>query len=132
MTRGSGRCLCGAVRYKFDVNAVLWRGHCHCDSCRRATSSPFTTFFGVRRSAWRWFGVPPAAHASSPGVERMFCARCGSQLAYLTDELPDEIHGYAASLDAPQDFAPQVHFHADERLDWVHLNDGLPERRGNG
>lgn len=131
MGSGQGRCLCGAVHYKFDTRAVLWRGHCHCESCRRATSSPVTTFFGVRRSAWRWIGQP-ARYASSPGVERFFCPRCGSQLAYCTDDLPEEIHGYAASLEAPQDFAPEVHFHSEEALPWLTIADDLPRRRGDG
>ena len=40
------RCLCGAVSFEFS-GAENWRAHCHCESCRRNTSSPFTTWFGV-------------------------------------------------------------------------------------
>lgn len=126
MTSTSGRCLCGAVRYKFDPNAVLWRGHCHCDSCRRACSAPFTTFFGVRASAWRWFGTPPASHRSSEWAERFFCPGCGAQMAYRTDKLPGEIHGYAATLTDHSDFAPEAHFFTAEQVAWLHLADDLP------
>ena len=70
MTTGAGRCLCGAVRYKFDPDAVLWTAYCHCDSCQRATSSPVAAFFGVRASAWRWHGDAPAQYRSSAEVLR--------------------------------------------------------------
>ncbi|MDF0603636.1 GFA family protein [Psychromarinibacter sp. C21-152] len=126
MLDGQGRCLCGQVRYKFDPEAVLWQGHCHCESCRRACSAPFTTFFGVRASAWRWFGKAPSVYRSSPGVERFFCGRCGSQMAYRSDRAPGEIHGYAASLDRPELATPERHEFAAEMLPWVHLADDLP------
>ncbi|WP_425052553.1 GFA family protein [Psychromarinibacter sp. S121] len=126
MIEGKGRCLCGRVTYKFDPEAVLWQGHCHCESCRRACSAPMTTFFGVRDSAWRWSGEPPAVFASSPGVHRFFCDRCGSQMAYRTEQSPGEIHGYSASLDAPEQAEPANHDHADEQLPWLHLADDLP------
>jgi len=133
MASSSGRCLCGAVRYRFDPDAVLWRGHCHCESCRRATSSPVTTYFGVRATAWRWHGTPPVSYQSSSWAERFFCGTCGSHLAYRSDKLPEEIHGFAASLNDPSDFQPQAHFFHAERLAWLHLEDDLPKHaRGGG
>jgi len=126
----SGHCLCGAVRYKFDPDAVLWRGHCHCASCRRATGAPVVTWFGVRASAWRWFGAAPAVFASGPGTERLFCATCGTPMAYRSAQAPNEIHGLAATLDDPADFAPEAHYHWEERLPWLELGDALPRYRG--
>ena len=125
MTKGSGRCLCGHVRYKFDPEAVLWRGYCHCESCRRATSSPVTAFFGVRATGWRWMGKPPMRFESSPGTWRSFCPRCGAQMAYESARQSGEIHGYIASLDDPESLPPTQHFHADEALTWLPLDDGL-------
>lgn len=123
----SGRCLCGLVRYSCTA-APLWQGHCHCESCRRATSSPFTSFLGVANGGWAWTGEPPATFASSPGVWRDFCARCGSPMAYRSDRYPDEIHFYAASLDDPAAFAPTAHFHSADMLPWVNPGDGLPRK----
>ncbi len=121
----TGRCACGEVRFaaRGEVRA---RNHCHCDSCRRATSSPFTTWLTVARAALRWTGAEPRAHASSPGVTRRFCGRCGSPMSYETDERPDEVDLYAASLDDSSDFAPEFHSHWDERVTWVTLADDLP------
>lgn len=122
-----GHCLCGAIRYVCDA-APLWQAHCHCESCRRATASPFTSYFGVADGAWRWTGAPPATYASSPGVWREFCARCGTPMAYHADRYPGERHFFAATLDDPQSFAPTEHVFSAEALAWVHLADGLPRR----
>lgn len=128
--QGSGRCLCGAVRYVWREKPS-WAGHCHCESCRRACSAPFTSFFGVRDGAWDWTGAPPHIYESSPGVRRAFCPRCGSQMTYAADAWPGETHFYAASMDNPALYAPTEHFFDAERLAWVHLNDGLHRHRGS-
>lgn len=125
MTEFSGRCLCGAIRYTTDA-PPLWQSHCHCESCRRATGSPFTSFFGMANGHWRWTGRQPATYASSPGVTRSFCPTCGTPMAYQTATAPDETHFYAATLDDPTIYAPTGHDHLDEMLPWVHLADALP------
>ncbi|MEO0914692.1 MAG: GFA family protein [Pseudomonadota bacterium] len=122
-----GHCLCGATRFAYS-GPETWRGHCHCESCRRQTASPFTTFMGVPNGAWRWEGEAPQVYASSPGVKRYFCGTCGAPMAYASERFPDEIHFYASLLDEPADFTPQAHFHHSERLPWVHLADDLPKK----
>jgi hypothetical protein len=123
----SGRCLCGKVRYLADA-APLWQMHCHCESCRRATASGFTSFFGIADGHWRWESDEPALYRSSPGVERRFCPQCGTQMSYRTTQAPGEMHFYAATLDDPGQYAPTAHDLADERLPWIVLCDGLPTR----
>lgn len=120
-----GRCLCGAVTFEYR-GEENWRAHCHCESCRRQTSSPFTTFMGVPDGTWRFTGEDPKVYVSSPGVRRLFCGTCGAPVAYDADRFPDEIHFYAASLDDPAAFEPECHVHAGEKLSWIHLDDGLP------
>ncbi|WP_432759505.1 GNAT family N-acetyltransferase [Defluviimonas salinarum] len=128
MDGGSGHCLCGAVRFSFE-GAPNWQAHCHCESCRRATASPFTSFLGVSHSGFRWTGTPPAERESSPGVRRFFCATCGTPMAYQSPTRRQEIDLYAATLDDPSSSAPTRHVHWNERLPWVKLCDGLPVHR---
>jgi hypothetical protein len=87
-----------------------------------------TTFFGVRDDGWIWTGTEPQVFASSDHAERLFRARCGSQMAYRSTRHPGEIHVYAASLDDPADFEPQAHFHWSEHLPWLQLADDLPRK----
>lgn len=131
MTKKRGHCLCGKVSFEYE-GPENWRAHCHCESCRRNTSSAFTTFMGVPNTAYRFTGVAPAVYVSSPGVRRLFCANCGTPMAYETDKYPKEIHFYAASLEKPEDFKPAFHVHYAERLSWADINDALPRYDHSG
>jgi hypothetical protein len=126
-----GGCLCGAVRF-VATGAPLWVVHCHCQSCRRCTGSPFTTFagFAVEQVAFR--AAAPAVYTSSPGVRRSFCGACGTPVAFEADRYPGEIHLYVGTLDAPEDLPPQAHVHASEQLSWLLLDDGLRRFRTTG
>ncbi|MEM7423472.1 MAG: GFA family protein [Pseudomonadota bacterium] len=122
---GTGRCLCGTVTFEW-LAKPLWAAHCHCESCRRHCSAPFTSFFGMRDGAWGWTGGAPALYGSSPGTRRYFCATCGTPMAYASDTFPGETHFYASSLDEPECYDPKGHVHFDEALSWIHLSDTLP------
>jgi hypothetical protein len=126
-----GHCLCGEVSFEYD-GPESWVAHCHCESCRRATSSAFATFFGVPRAAFRFTGRAPAVYLSSPGVRRLFCSNCGSPIAYDADRYPAEIHFYAACLEDSRGLAPQGHVHWAERVPWVELGDHLPKYQHGG
>ena len=126
-----GRCLCGTVTFEYN-GPENWRGHCHCESCRRNTSSPFTTWFGVPKASYKFTGQKPSIYISSPGARRMFCATCGTPIAFEHDKYPDEIHFYAASLENPTDFVPQFHDHWSERVPWIELSDELPRYDDSG
>lgn len=128
MTLLQGHCLCGAVGFALD-GPSNWVGHCHCESCRRATASAVTTFVGHPDGHWRWTGETPANFASAPGVVREFCATCGSPVSYRTDKIPGERHFYAALLDNPGDITPTEHWHYDEHLPWPHIVDNLTKHR---
>jgi hypothetical protein len=133
MTTKKGHCLCGEVTFEYK-DPVNWQAYCHCESCRRNTSSPVAAFLGVPRAAFRWTGTSPRTYESSPGVRRLFCDRCGSPMAFDADRYPQEIHLYAASLDNPEDYRPEGHVHCAERLSWFEVADELPRfaRSGSG
>jgi hypothetical protein len=122
----NGHCLCGQVTFEF-AGSPIWCGHCHCDSCRRATASPFTTWIGVRRDTCRFTGVEPVVRQSSADARRSFCRNCGSPVAFESERWPDETHLYAALLERPEDVTPQFHVHVAEKLSWIKLADGLPQ-----
>src|SRR5512138_540189 len=120
MTSRTGRCLCGAVRYRYK-GEVLWRAHCHCESCRRNTSSPVTTFFAVLKDRFVFEGDTPGEYASSPKVIRRFCRSCGTPMSYENSDVPDEIHLYAASLDDWSGFTAERHDFWNERVPWLNI-----------
>ena len=121
-----GHCLCGRVSFRAD-GEPLWVAHCHCESYRRTTASPMTTYAGFRPTAVVWQGDVPTAYNSSPGVTRHFCGKCGTPLSFESERFPDEVHLFVANLNDPNTLAPQCHVFTEERISWMHLSDGLPE-----
>lgn len=123
----TGRCLCGATRYRIDA-APLWSAHCHCDSCRRATGAPMASYLGAALAATSWDGPARLSHSTSPGTFWDRCGQCGSPLAFRAARYPGEIHLHVATLDRPEDYRPDMQVHVDEQLPWLHLADPPPHQ----
>ena len=121
----TGRCLCRAVTF-VARGEPRWVAHCHCESCRRATSSAITTYAGYTLSDVDWTGEQPAAYRSSAGVVRRFCRTCGSPMSFEGERWPDEIHLFVPSFDEPETFSPTLHVHVEEQLRWLQVTDQLP------
>ena len=121
----TGRCLCGAIQFEF-VGEAVETAHCHCESCRRQTSSPVATFVTVHDSALRITRGQPNEYASSPGVRRSFCGTCGSPIAYQSERHPGLVDLFAGTLTDPTHLSPSLHTHADEQLPWFEMLDDLP------
>lgn len=125
----TGRCLCGKVRFEAHGRR-LWVAHCHCNSCRRSTGAPVTTFVGFATDQVRYTRGERKFHESSPGVLRGFCAECGTPMTYESDRSPGEVHLYISTLDEPGAYPAQLHVFYAERIPWVELHDDLPRYPG--
>ena len=123
----SGGCMCGAVRYEAvgEPTGVIY---CHCESCRRHTGAPVSTLAGFRRDQVRFTRGERKLYSSSAGVERGFCANCGTTLTWEGDgdELGPLVEIHIGTLDDPNAFTPQCHVHHDEKLSWFDVADDLP------
>ncbi|MDH3219173.1 MAG: GFA family protein [Gammaproteobacteria bacterium] len=121
----SGHCYCGAIR--FEINGASdWVGHCHCESCRRASGSVMTTFAGFRPDQVVFTGAMPNRYTTADGVTRSFCGQCGSPVAYENAQRPDEIHLQLGLFDQPERLPPQNHSFLEEKVDWLHADEHLP------
>ena len=119
----TGRCLCGDIRFEFK-GAPLRTVHCHCESCRRHTSSPISTFLTIDKDSFRYTQGAPVGFFSTPGlVERTHCGRCGSPISY---ETKGEFALYACTLDDPKQLKPTYHVLTVEQLPWLEIADDLP------
>ncbi|MGL5082159.1 MAG: GFA family protein [Microcoleaceae cyanobacterium] len=121
----AGGCFCSNIRYQI-LSEPVWVGHCHCNICRRFSGSAFATiaFFPKTQATFQgelsWF-------RSSEHGERGFCPNCGVHVAYRDANWPDLIEVTLGSLDDPNAVDPQENIWVSDRLQWLHLNDGLPE-----
>jgi hypothetical protein len=124
-----GGCLCGAVRYEI-TGAPKHVSHCHCSRCRRAAGAPVVTWAYLPVDRLRITRGAFKVYHSSHGVERRFCDHCGSALFYWSSRTPDMIDVAVATLDLPEDFPPDHHNFAGERIAWLHVDPELPTYEG--
>lgn len=120
-----GRCFCGQITFE-KTEPVQACVTCHCERSRRQCSAPMTAYVGVLGTQWQWLTRAPKVFRSSPGVERSFCADCGTPLSFRSDKMSGTMHFCVASLEAPEKFAATLHVAHEEKLPWLNLNDALP------
>lgn len=84
------------------------------------------TFVCVLHDTFRFTNGTPQSYASSPGVRRSFCLRCGTPIAYEADRIPNEVHLYHGTLTDPNAVQPTAHVHVAEQLGWFEVQDDLP------
>jgi len=122
----TGRCLCGAVRYRCPA-PIASPTLCHCESCRRASGAHVVAWLTVALAALEFTAGEPVIYQSSAKVRRGFCGRCGTPLTYWTAKRGGEIDLTIATLDAPNGVVPIDHVWMSDALAWDHPADGLPE-----
>jgi hypothetical protein len=121
-----GGCLCGAVRFRCEGEPANVRV-CHCRLCQRALSSPFYARAFYAQDKITVTG-PTDAHQTSENLDRVFCSDCGSRL--FSWRRNGSGAGVAlAAFDDRNAFAPTDHIWVSEKMDWVVLNDGLPQHQ---
>ncbi|MFQ5562316.1 MAG: GFA family protein [Parvularculaceae bacterium] len=112
-----GGCLCGAARFEIR-RAPRFVANCHCHSCRKATGAAFSTWVGFTNENVRWL-TEPAFYASSSGVKRGFCPKCGTPLSYEGEKWSGETHFLLGAFDDPEAFTPNGEAFVDEALSWT-------------
>ena len=122
----TGGCLCGAIRYRVTGPATA-TSLCHCDSCRRSTGGPSLAWAIFDQDKVEILSGELAVHRSSPGVERGFCAACGTSLTYARENRPGLFDVTTASLDDPEAFPPAIEIWTEERLSWVAPHPAIPQ-----
>jgi hypothetical protein len=122
-----GGCLCGAVRFRCGGEPINVRV-CHCRNCQKAMGSPFFARALFPQSALTVEGET-ARYASSETLDRVFCKACGTRL--FAWRRNGTAAGVAlAVFDDRNAFAPTEHIWVAEKMDWVKLDDGLPQYKG--
>lgn len=121
----SGRCFCGDIR--FDVTGpVLYSAFCHCESCRRASGGAFVAWVTFDKQGLQWRSGTVMRHASSPGVTRGHCPRCGASLTYEEADRAGQVDITLVSFEDPAQFRPLAHIWMEDRLTCIQLGDDLP------
>lgn len=126
MEKHEGGCLCTNVRYEIK-GSPDFAAHCHCRSCQLASGAGFATWVGLKTAQLEVTKGSIKICETSPGVERGFCAACGTSLTYANEgEWPGAIHILAVTLDDPAFVKPTAHVFTSHQQPWIKLDDGLP------
>ena len=122
----TGRCFCGAVRYR--CGAPLYPATlCHCESCRRIAGAHLVAWLTVSEPQFRFTAAAPLELISSSAVRRTFCGRCGTPLTYRHAGRAGEVDVTLATLDEASSAAPIDHVWMEDALAWDQPRDGLPQ-----
>ncbi len=120
-----GGCQCGAIRYALEgepIDTVV----CHCSRCRRAHGAPAVAWTMFPKERVRLAGDVLRRYASSPGSERGFCPKCGTQITFEADYMPGLVDVAVGTLDDPERVRPSLHCWTSSGLSWAEFADGLP------
>ena len=130
----SGGCSCGKVRYEFDGPADSMV-HCHCVSCRKSRSAPFSTQAFVARDRFRWLGGEEYAvrydDPQSIHFPVSFCRLCSSPLPVETDDAR-RVMVPAGTIDDDPGIRPEAHVRVADKAPWVEITDDLPQLAAGG
>ena len=105
-----GSCLCGQIRYR--INGPLTGTlNCHCTMCRKAHGAAFRTRAAVKTEDFEWLAGEHllTRYQSSPGLHKMFCSVCGSNLVTIIDSSPEWLGFPLGTLDDDPGVKPQFH-----------------------
>src|SRR4026209_267938 len=97
--------------------------------CRKATGAAFGTHATVKIEALKIVSSAELImrYRSSPGVERTFCARCGSTLQDVSGKNPGTVEIALGPLDDDPGIRVPQHIFVASKAPWVEITDGLPE-----
>jgi hypothetical protein len=120
----TGGCQCGAVRFR--IHGELGRASiCHCRMCQKAFGGFFGPLVAVPSEGLEWTREQPSYFQSSVNIERGFCSRCGTPMAYRS---PAGIELAIGTFDDRSDLAPKIQVHTASALPWVEQIFEAPKR----
>jgi len=127
MTKLTGQCLCGAVRYEADGD-IMFQGNCHCSDCRQASGSPFATLVFVKKDAITITGKTTSfEHTVDSGntLTKQFCSTCGSQM--FSGNSANPAFGIkAGTINEQAEVKPQFNVYTASKMDCTLLDSAIP------
>jgi hypothetical protein len=125
-----GGCLCGRIRFEAAVGPADV-GYCHCRVCQRSSGAPALVWAAFPKAAFAYSKGEPVGYRSSDHAVREFCGRCGTQIVFRDDHLP-EVDVNVGAFDAPAALPPRSHIWNASRIPWFDPKDGLPRYEDDG
>jgi hypothetical protein len=124
----TGGCGCGAVR--FEIDAPLGRAvYCHCTRCQRRTGTAASASARIEPGSLRVTEGEENLRAWAPegGLEKVFCARCGSAVVTWTPNEHEVVAVRLGGIDGDPGVRPSARQFVAYAAPWEPIpDDGLP------
>lgn len=121
-----GGCHCGAARYTV-TGEPQHVSVCHCSDCRKSAGAPFVSWAAFQHTDFTSSGEI-SVYNSSGNAMRHFCAKCGTGLFYLNEDvLPGLVDIQTCTLDDPEQLPPALHVQHAEHVSWTETLAELPK-----
>ena len=124
LTKFSGRCLCGLVRFECGAEPEF-QACCHCDDCRHAGGGVYGSFVFVSGETLQITGeMRSYEHESDRGntMTKHFCPTCGSHMFGSNSKTPERRAVWAGIIDDASWFKPQAYVYASKKLPHTPVN----------
>ena len=124
LTKFSGRCLCGLVRFECGAEPEF-QACCHCDDCRHAGGGVYGSFVFVSGEALQITGETHSyEHESDRGntMTKHFCPTCGSHMFGSNSKTPERCAVWVGVIDDARWFKPQAYVYASKKLPHTPVN----------
>ena len=129
MTKRTGGCACGAVRFKVTA-PFLGIAACHCTSCQKNSGGGPNYVGLVPTAGFKVLKGEATVFRSKGGsgadVGRAFCNQCGTPLWSIPAHEPF-FPVKLGALDDNSDLKLQIHIFTSSAPDWHPLQDELPK-----
>ena len=127
----SGRCECGAVRYRV-ADEFRYSLNCHCSNCRAGTGTAFKSFAGIEREKLEV--TQGAAALLVWGDDKDNHTRCAACGGFLFSVVRDGayVHVALGSLEDEPSIRPEAHIFVGSKAPWYEITDDLPQHEEYG
>ncbi len=124
----TGRCLCGAVRFKIK-SAPLAMAQCHCRDCQRSSGTGHMSNARFKAEDVEIVGETASYTVKTDSgneMARHFCPTCGSRMFLKNKARPGAITFAAGVFDDLSWFKPQVVLYTKSRPAWDNTSGDIP------
>lgn len=125
----SGKCLCGMVAYKSNVEPVLIL-NCHCEDCRRSTGAVYGTNVMVAEDQLEIHGeLSTFKHQAKSGnvMTKRFCPNCGTLMFGNSSGRTNVVSIRAGTIDQTDIINPAMNVFVDSKVSSTPMHDTLPQ-----
>jgi len=134
MSKYTGGCLCGAIRYSVDAEITELR-HCHCRDCQRASGAHGAVVAVIPRDKFKLEKGTPKRYAakadSGRTLYRFFCADCGSPIYSQRETAPERMVVRAGTFDDSSTMRITAHIWTASARPWSWIDPACDQLSGN-